>query len=112
MDGSSSRDYTFIEDIVEGIMAAVRHEFEYDIFNLGNSSPVALLTLIRTIAEYLGMKAVIQWLPEQPGDVPITFADVSKANCLLGYFPNTPFAEGMRKFIDWYQTCRPLPYPV
>jgi UDP-glucuronate 4-epimerase len=101
-NGSSSRDYTFIDDIVEGIMAALLYDCEYEIFNLGNSSPVALLALIEIIENALGKKAHIQWLPEQPGDVPITFADVAKANRLLGYAPNTTFVDGIRKAVQWY----------
>ena len=101
-DGSSSRDYTFIEDIVDGILTAARHQCEYEIFNLGNSNPVALLTLVRTLEDALGKTAQIRWLPDQPGDVPITCADVSKAQRLLGYCPKTPFAAGIRKFLDWY----------
>jgi UDP-glucuronate 4-epimerase len=101
-DGSSSRDYTFIDDIVDGVLAAARHDCGYEIFNLGNSSPVALLTMVRTIEEALGKPAQIEWLPDQPGDVPITCADVGKAQRLLGYSPQTPFPAGIRKFLDWY----------
>jgi UDP-glucuronate 4-epimerase len=105
-DGSSSRDYTFIEDIVDGIVAATRYPCSYEIFNLGNSSPVSLLTLVRTIEESLGIKAIIQWLPDQPGDVPITYADTRKAKRLLAYCPKTTIAEGIRKFMDWYKRSR------
>jgi UDP-glucuronate 4-epimerase len=101
-DGSSSRDYTFISDIVNGVMAAARYDCAYEIFNLGNSSPVKLTALIRTIEAATGRTAVIGRLPEQPGDVPITYADVSKANRLLGYVPFSPIEEGVRQFVNWY----------
>lgn len=101
-DGSSSRDYTFIRDIVSGIMAAAQYGCSYEIFNLGNSSPVALSDLIRIIEGATGKSAVIRRLPDQPGDVPITFADVSKARRLLGYAPVTPITAGIREFVDWY----------
>jgi UDP-glucuronate 4-epimerase len=101
-DGSSGRDYTFIDDTVQGIMAALHHDCPYDIFNLGNSHPVNLLTLIETIEDALGQKATIRWLPPQAGDVPITWADIDKAGRLLGYSPQTPFKEGIRKFVAWH----------
>ena len=102
-DGTTGREYTFVEDIADGIVKALHYDrAPYDIFNLGNSSPVSLLTLVRTIEEIVGRKAIIEWLPEQPGDVPITFADISKARRLLGYAPATPLAEGIRKFVDWH----------
>ena len=104
-DGSSRRDYTFIEDIAEGVLAAMRHPAPYDIFNLGNSSPVDLVTLIQTIEEAVGRKARIRWLPDQPGDVPVTYADIHKAKRLLGYSPRTKLPEGIQKFVDWY--CDP-----
>jgi UDP-glucuronate 4-epimerase len=102
-DGSSSRDYTFVDDIVSGIVAAAKYDCDYEIFNLGNSSPMGLLTLIRTIEQALGKTADIRWCPDQPGDVPITYADINKANRLLGYSPKTPFADGIRQFIGWYE---------
>jgi len=101
-DGSSGRDYTFVNDTVQGIMAALSYDCGFDVFNLGNSHPVRLLTLIRTMEEALGKKAEIQWLPDQPGDVPITYADISKARKLLGYHPQTPLAEGIEAFLRWH----------
>jgi UDP-glucuronate 4-epimerase len=103
-DGSSSRDYTFIDDIVNGIVSAISYDCDYELFNLGNSSPVALLAMIRVIEDKLGKKANIHWLPEQPGDVPITYADISKANRLLGYAPRVPFADGVERVIEWHAT--------
>lgn len=102
-DGSSGRDYTFVQDTVDGILAALHHDCRYEVFNLGNSSPVDLLTLIRTIEGALGKKADIRWLPNQPGDVPITYADISKAQRLLGYSPRVTLTEGIRRFVEWRQ---------
>lgn len=101
-DGTSGRDYTYIDDIIQGILAAARLECPYDVFNLGNAHPVHLNSLIAIIEEALGKKARIRPLPVQPGDVPITFADISKAGKLLGYSPKTTLKEGVRKFVDWY----------
>jgi UDP-glucuronate 4-epimerase len=101
-DGLSGRDYTFVNDTVEGIMGALAYDCAYDVFNLGNSHPIQLITLIRTIEEALGKKAEIRWLPDQPGDVPITYADISKAHKLLGYHPQTRLAQGIQAFLGWY----------
>lgn len=102
-DGSSGRDYTYIDDIVQGVMAALLYDCSYEVFNLGNSQPVELGALIRKLEEALNRKAVIQRLPEQPGDVPITYANTQKAQSLLKYHPQTPFGEGIHKFVDWYR---------
>ncbi len=101
-DGSSGRDYTFIEDIVDGIVAALHYDSAYTIVNLGNSRPVKLLDMIRTLEDAIGKKADIEWLPDQSGDVPITYADIGKAARLFGYSPKTPFPEGIEKFLQWY----------
>lgn len=100
-DGSSGRDYTYVADTVRGIEAALNYDTAYDVFNLGNSSPVTLREMIGTIEAALGTKANIQQLPDQPGDVAITFADISKARRLLGYSPGTSFAEGVGRFVEW-----------
>jgi UDP-glucuronate 4-epimerase len=102
-DGSSGRDYTFCRDIVNGIVAALHHECAFEVFNLGNSHPVVLTSLIGTLEASLGKQANIQRLPEQPGDVPITYADISKAQRLLGYSPETSFREGIDAFVAWYR---------
>ena len=102
-DGSSSRDYTYIDDIVDGVLAALVHSGRYDIFNLGNSSPVELMRLIRLIEGNLGKPAKLKWMPIQPGDVPLTYADISKARSALGYEPRIPITEGIRAFIEWYR---------
>jgi UDP-glucuronate 4-epimerase len=101
-DGTSGRDYTFIEDTVQGIMGALAYDCSYDVFNLGNSHPVKLIDLIRTIETALGKKAAIQWMTDQPGDVPITYADISKAQKILGYRPATSLKAGIDKFLEWY----------
>ncbi len=101
-DGASGRDYTFIADTVQGIMNALAYDCPFDVFNLGNSHPVQLIELIRTIEAALGKKAKIEWLPDQPGDVPITYADISKAQRLLGYNPQTSFKVGIDRFLEWY----------
>jgi len=101
-DGSSGRDYTFYTDTIEGIVAALHYDCQYDVFNLGNSHPVDLNTLIRTLETSLGKEATIQRLPDQPGDVHITYADISKAQRLLGYSPRVPFREGIDAFVAWF----------
>lgn len=101
-DGSTMRDYTYIDDIVAGIIASLDyHQTGYEIFNLGGGSPVTLKEMISTIEEVLGKKAKINQLPMQPGDVDKTISDISKAKKLLGYHPATSFKEGIRKFIAW-----------
>ncbi len=102
-DGSTARDYTYIDDIVHGVLAAARHTqtSPFEIFNLGGSATNTLSQLIRLLEESLGKKALIEYLPDQPGDVPRTFADVDKARRLLGYEPSTPLAEGLRKYAAW-----------
>ena len=102
-DGSSIRDYTFIEDIVQGVVAAVDRKLGFEIINLGNSNPIRLDALIESISEVVQKKPIIRQLPDQPGDVPMTFADVSKAIRLLDYNPQTKIVDGIRKFWDWKQ---------
>jgi UDP-glucuronate 4-epimerase len=102
-DGSTRRDYTYVDDIIQGVIAATRYEGPlWDIFNLGESETIELRELIAGIEQALGRKAEIRQLPEQPGDVPLTCADISKARRLLGYLPTTPLREGLPKFVDWY----------
>jgi UDP-glucuronate 4-epimerase len=103
-DGSSARDYTYVEDTVSGVMAALCYDCSFDVFNLGNSHPISLLEMIRTIEQALGKQARIEWKPDQPGDVPITCADITKATELLRFAPATPFSTGIRKFVDWYRS--------
>jgi UDP-glucuronate 4-epimerase len=101
-DGQSRRDYTYVDDITQGIAAALRREAGYEIFNLGGSATTSLQELVQGLETALGRPAKLQRLPDQPGDVPITYADVSKAERLLGYRCTTQVAEGLRKFCAWY----------
>jgi UDP-glucuronate 4-epimerase len=102
-DGTTRRDYTYIDDIIQGVMAALPYEGPlFDIFNLGESDTIQLKDLIAAIEKALGRKAKINQLPEQPGDVPLTCADISKARKLLGYTPVTPLSVGLPKFVDWF----------
>jgi len=105
-DGTSRRDYTYCGDIVDGITAAMALEPEsisFEIINLGNSEPVALSELIGLMEGALGRKARVERLPDQPGDVPVTYADISKAHRLLGYEPRFPIAEGIARFVEWFE---------
>ncbi|GIU82989.1 MAG: NAD-dependent epimerase/dehydratase family protein [Acidobacteria bacterium] len=103
-DGTTKRDYTYIEDILQGVRAAIDYDkSQYEIFNLGESRTVELRYLINLLEENLGKKAIIEQLPPQPGDVPITFADISKARKLLGYNPQTPIEKGIKEFTDWFK---------
>jgi UDP-glucuronate 4-epimerase len=100
-DGSTGRDYTYIDDIVAGILAAIAYEAPFEVFNLGNSSPVLLRDMIATLERVLGREAVIDRQPLQPGDVPITYADISRARRLLGWSPHTPLETGIRRMVQW-----------
>lgn len=101
-DGSTSRDYTFISDIVDGCIRTLDRPSGFQIYNLGNGSPVKLKDFISLVEDTVGRKANIKILPEQPGDVPRTCADISKAKEMLGYNPSTTFAEGIKKTVQWY----------
>ncbi|WP_395736035.1 NAD-dependent epimerase/dehydratase family protein [Prosthecobacter sp.] len=107
-DGSTARDYTFVHDIVDGIVGALNYRSGpiCDIFNLGGSQTVTLNELITNIEHALGKKAVINQLPEQPGDVPLTSADVSKAKSLLGFKPTTTIAQGVPAYVEWFREMR------
>jgi len=101
-DGSAARDYTFITDTLDGIIACTQKEFGYELFNLGESQTVKLNDLIRLLEKSLGKKAVVDRRPVQPGDVPITFADISRARARLGYQPRVKIEQGLPKFVDWF----------
>lgn len=101
-DGSTRRDYTYVEDTVTGILGALMYrETNYELINLGNDQTVTLAEMITTIESVMGQQALIDRKPEQPGDVPQTWADISKARKLLGYAPKTSFKEGIKRFINW-----------
>src|SRR5881397_1711443 len=102
-DGSTRRDYTYIDDIIQGTMAALRYEGSlFDVFNLGENQTIQLKDLIVAIENALGKKAKINQLPEQPGDMPLTCADISKARKLLCYKPTTRLSDGLPRFIEWF----------
>lgn len=109
-DGSTARDYTFIGDIINGIELALSHLGGFRIYNLGGTGVVDLRTMVRTIEQSLGKKAVLNMLPVQPGDVNITYADISRASKEIGYNPVVSFIEGIRIFTDWYLKYRAYLY--
>ncbi len=109
-DGTSQRDYTYVDDIVDGIIRAWGWlqrgeiaESAYNIFNLGGSHPVPLLELIRLLETSLGCTAGLDWQPDQPGDVPLTYADLRKSEALLGYRPQVDIATGLQRFATWFR---------
>jgi len=101
-DGSSRRDYTYIDDIIDGVLCSLERPFGYEIINLGESQTVALMELVTLLEKGLGKKANLEMLPDQPGDVPVTFADVSRARELLGYEPSISIEKGIEKFVEWF----------
>ena len=111
-DGTTSRDYTYIDDIVDGIIKSCEYTLNnkdvYEILNIGNSSPTSLKEMIEIIGKTLNVEPKIKQLPMQPGDVDRTYADVSKAKKLIGYEPKTIFEEGIKKFVEWYKENRKL----
>ena len=101
-DGKSERDYTYIDDIIDGLTKCINKPQGYKIYNLGESHTIELLELLRLIETALGKKADIEWQPNQPGDVPITYADITLAKDELGYKPVTLIEQGIPKFVEWY----------
>jgi len=102
-DGTTRRDYTYIDDVIQGTMAALKYDGPlFDIFNLGESDTIQLKDLIAAIENALGKKAKINRMSEQPGDMPLTCADISKARKLLGYNPTTRFGDGLPRFVEWF----------
>ena len=109
-DGTTARDYTFVEDIVSGILAAAEYrESDFEIFNIGGSATTALAELIKLVEGACEKEAIIEVTGDQPGDVPRTFADVDKAHSLLGYSPQTPIAEGIEKYVEWFRQIQGNP---
>ena len=109
-DGSTARDYTFIDDIVEGTVLSLRHVLDneniYDIFNLGGSNPISLIDLINLIGKTLNVVPKIKELPMQAGDVNITYSDFSHAKEVLNYNPSVKIEEGIKRFVKWYKDER------
>jgi UDP-glucuronate 4-epimerase len=111
-DGETGRDYTYVDDIVAGVLAALEYDIPlggapFDIFNLGNSHPVKLGDLVRMLERATGKQAIVQRENMQQGDVPLTWADIAKAGRLLGYRPQTGLEDGLRKFVAWYRAADP-----
>ena len=103
-DGTTRRDYTYIDDIIAGVRAAIDYDqSNYEVINLGESRTVELRELISLLEDALGHRAEIDWQPSQPGDVPQTFADITKARRLLGYNPQTQIEEGIKRFVEWFR---------
>ena len=102
-DGSTARDYTYVSDTVDGVLACTQKDFGYEIFNLGESQTVKLSYLIELLEKSLGTRAIIDRQPEQPGDVPVTFADISKARHALAYQPRVKIEEGIPRFVAWFR---------
>ena len=102
-DGSSQRDYTYIDDCIDGVVAAVDRVDGFDVINLGEARTTTLNELIELLAAALDRPAVVQELPPQAGDVVITWADIGRARERLGYDPGTPVAEGIVRYVEWYR---------
>jgi len=106
-DGNTKRDYTYVKDIVEGVFNALHYTSSaYEIFNLGNHQVVSLSDMLQTLEEQLHQKAIINKMPEQMGDVAVTYADISKATAHLKYEPSTPFETGIQQFIQWLKQTK------
>lgn len=104
-DGSSSRDYTYISDIVDGVVRSIDRRHKYEVFNLGKGEGTSLKDFINLVQKHVGKTAIIKVLPDQPGDVPYTCADVAKAQEYLGYRSKVSFEDGIRRTADWYKQC-------
>lgn len=101
-DGCSTRDYTYIDDVIDAVCRAVNANFEYEIVNIGNGNPISLANLVAELQKAMGIEATIDWQPEQPGDVPHTHADITRAAELLGWRPRVPITDGLKRFAQWY----------
>jgi len=109
-DGTTRRDYTFVDDIVAGIRAALAYDRTmFEVINLGNNRTVTMLEMVRGLEQALGVSAVMERLPEQPGDVPQTWAAIEKARSLLGYEPRTAYLDGVARFVAWLREPRDAP---
>jgi UDP-glucuronate 4-epimerase len=102
-DGSTARDYTYVTDTIDGIMACTRQHFGFEVFNLGESETISLQRLITLLEKALGTKALIDRQPVQPGDVPVTYADISKARARLAYQPRVKIHQGIPMFVEWFR---------
>ena len=102
-DGTSSRDYTYVDDIVSGTKSAIENNYQCEVFNLGNNNSEKLMDMIGIIEDEIGQKAIIEYCPMQPGDVKESFADIDYSQKMLGYSPKTSINEGIPKFIQWFK---------
>ncbi|NOS99934.1 MAG: NAD-dependent epimerase/dehydratase family protein [Phycisphaerales bacterium] len=102
-DGSMRRDFTYIDDIIDGVVRAIQRCGAFQVYNLGESQPIVLRDMIATIAKAVGKEPIIERQPQPPGDVDVTYADVSRARKELAYNPRTPFAEGIARYVAWFQ---------
>ncbi len=105
-DGSARRDFTYIDDIIAGVLAALERPHPYEIINLGESETIQVREVIARLERIIGKPAIVRTLPAEPGDVPMTYADVRKARALLGYVPSTPVDVGLKRFVEWYQSAQ------
>jgi UDP-glucuronate 4-epimerase len=105
-DGSSQRDYTYIDDLIKGILGVIRHHKGFEVYNLGESQTTSLIELIRLIEEAFGKKADIETMEFQAGDVSVTYADITKAKRMLKYHPKVKMKEGIQRFVEWYKENR------
>jgi len=105
-DGSSRRDYTYIDDLIEGMLAVIHHNRGFEIYNLGESQTTPLRKLVQLIEEALGKKANVEMVELQPGDVSITYANITKAKQRLGYHPKIDIKEGIKRFVEWYNKVK------
>ncbi|MDR3636435.1 MAG: SDR family NAD(P)-dependent oxidoreductase [Isosphaeraceae bacterium] len=108
-DGTTRRDYTYVGDIVDGVIRAIDRCTSYHLYNLGHSEPIELRAMIEGLGQALGRTPIIERYPEQPGDVRQTYADISRAAAELGYAPGTPFAEGLARYVDWLRSTGASP---
>jgi UDP-glucuronate 4-epimerase len=107
-DGQTARDYTYVDDIVDGVVAALAYDATpYEVVNLGNERPTSLAALVRAIGAAVGVEPRVERLSEQPGDVPLTCASIEKARALLGYEPRVTIDEGIPMFVEWLRSTRP-----
>jgi UDP-glucuronate 4-epimerase len=102
-DGTTRRDYTYIDDIVSGVLGSLAAPSGYRVYNLGESATLSLADLVALLESATGVRAKRKVLPLQPGDVPVTFADISRARAEIGYDPRTPVEEGLKRFVRWYR---------
>jgi UDP-glucuronate 4-epimerase len=105
-DGSSRRDYTYIDDLIDGILGVVHYHKGFEIYNLGESQTTSLRELIRLIEEALSKKANTEILEPQPGDVSVTYADITKAKQMLKYHPKVKMKQGIQRFVEWYKRAK------